>query len=51
MLSYLDDPIVPLQVKALKDVAPSLGVTLHFILATRSLWSGGFDAYLVLSPR
>jgi putative ABC transport system substrate-binding protein len=29
VLSYLDDPIAPLQVKALKDVAPSLGVTLQ----------------------
>jgi putative ABC transport system substrate-binding protein len=29
VLSYLDDPIAPLQVKALKDAAPSLGVTLQ----------------------
>jgi putative ABC transport system substrate-binding protein len=29
VLSYLEDPIAPLQVKALKDVAPSLGVTLQ----------------------
>ncbi len=29
VLSYLDDPIAPLQVKALKDVAPLLGVTLQ----------------------
>jgi putative ABC transport system substrate-binding protein len=29
VLSYLDDPIAPLQVKALKDVAPSLDVTLQ----------------------
>jgi putative ABC transport system substrate-binding protein len=29
VLSYLDDPIAPLQVKALKDAARSLGVTLQ----------------------
>jgi putative tryptophan/tyrosine transport system substrate-binding protein len=29
VLSYLDDPIAPVQVKALKDAAPSLGVTLQ----------------------
>jgi putative ABC transport system substrate-binding protein len=29
VLSYLDDPIAPLQVKALKDAAPSLGVSLQ----------------------
>jgi putative ABC transport system substrate-binding protein len=29
VLSYLVDPIAPLQVKALKEAAPSLGVTLH----------------------
>ncbi|MFI5373496.1 MAG: ABC transporter substrate-binding protein [Candidatus Rokuibacteriota bacterium] len=29
VLSYLSDPIAPLQVKALKDAAPSLGVTLQ----------------------
>jgi putative tryptophan/tyrosine transport system substrate-binding protein len=29
VLSYLDDPIAPLQVKALKDAAPSLGLTLQ----------------------
>jgi putative tryptophan/tyrosine transport system substrate-binding protein len=29
VLSYLDDPIAPLQVKALKQAAPSLGVTLQ----------------------
>ena len=29
VLTYLDDPIAPLQVKALKDAAPSLGVTLQ----------------------
>jgi putative ABC transport system substrate-binding protein len=29
VLSYLDDPIAPLQVKALKDAAPSLGMTLQ----------------------
>ena len=29
VLSYLDDPIAPLQVKALKGAAPSLGVTLQ----------------------
>jgi putative ABC transport system substrate-binding protein len=29
VLSYLVDPIAPLQVKALKDAAPSLGVTLQ----------------------
>ncbi|MGB9051458.1 MAG: ABC transporter substrate-binding protein [Pseudolabrys sp.] len=29
VLTYLDDPIAPLQVKALKNAAPSLGVTLQ----------------------
>jgi putative ABC transport system substrate-binding protein len=29
VLTYLVDPISPLQVRALKEVAPSLGVTLH----------------------
>jgi putative ABC transport system substrate-binding protein len=29
VLSYLEDPIAPLQVKALRDAAPSLGVTLQ----------------------
>jgi putative tryptophan/tyrosine transport system substrate-binding protein len=29
VLTYLDDPIAPLQVKALKDAAPSLGLTLQ----------------------
>lgn len=29
VLSYLVDPIAPLQVKALKEAAPSMGVTLH----------------------
>ena len=29
VLTYLDDPIAPLQVKALKDAAPSLGITLQ----------------------
>jgi hypothetical protein len=29
VLTYLDDPIAPLQVKALKDAARSLGVTLQ----------------------
>ena len=29
VLSYIDDPIAPLQVKALKDAAASLGVTLQ----------------------
>ena len=29
VLSYLTDPIAPLQVKALKEVAPSLGLTLQ----------------------
>jgi putative ABC transport system substrate-binding protein len=29
VLSYLDDPIAPLQVKALEDAAPSLGVSLQ----------------------
>ena len=29
VLSYLADPIAPLQVKALKEAAPSLGVTLQ----------------------
>jgi len=29
VLSYLDDPVAPLQVKALKDAARSLGVTLQ----------------------
>jgi ABC-type uncharacterized transport system substrate-binding protein len=29
VLTYLDDPIAPLQLKALKDAAPSLGLTLQ----------------------
>jgi ABC-type uncharacterized transport system substrate-binding protein len=31
VLAYLVDPISPLQVQALKDAAPALGVTLHVI--------------------
>jgi putative tryptophan/tyrosine transport system substrate-binding protein len=31
VLAYLVDPISPLQVQALKDVAPGLGITLHVI--------------------
>ena len=28
VLTYLDDPVVPLQVKALQEAAPSLGIRL-----------------------
>src|SRR6516225_3851571 len=31
VLAYLVDPISPLQVQALKDTAPALGITLHVI--------------------
>jgi hypothetical protein len=34
-----------------RNKAPSGRRSMTFILATRSLGSGGFDAYLVLSPR
>jgi putative ABC transport system substrate-binding protein len=41
VLSYLDDPIAPLQVKALKDAARSLGVTLQIQDIAKSLVAPG----------
>ena len=45
VLTYLVDPIAPLQVKAMQEVAPALGVTLlvHDIRTAEDL-PGAFDA-------
>jgi ABC-type uncharacterized transport system substrate-binding protein len=45
VLSYLEDPIAPLQVTALNDAARSLGVTLHIQgIRTADDLPGAFDA-------
>jgi putative ABC transport system substrate-binding protein len=45
VLAYLADPIAPLQVKALKDAAPSLGVTLQIQdIGTADDLPAAFDA-------
>jgi putative ABC transport system substrate-binding protein len=45
VLTYLVDPISPLQVQALKEVAPSLGVTLHIHdIQTADDLSAAFEA-------
>jgi len=45
VLAYLVDPIAPLQVKALKEAASSLGVTLHIRdVRTADDFSAAFDA-------
>jgi putative ABC transport system substrate-binding protein len=45
VLSYLDDPIAPLQVKALQSAARSLGVTLQIHdIRTRDDLPAAFDA-------
>jgi putative ABC transport system substrate-binding protein len=45
VLAYLVDPISPLQVQALKDTAPALGITLHVIdIKTPDDLSQAFEA-------